>query len=162
MVYLRVREGKGCGNMITNLHVGDEVIAQKILNVQIPAYEIEADIINFYEIPQLKDTVETIRTCNEIFLGYMIEEELVGAISYTADQNHIDICRLVVHPNHFRKGVAGSLVGYVIENVVKGKKVTVSTGAKNIPAKKLYSKFGFLEVKDIEVAPNVFITLLEK
>ena len=74
----------------------------------------------------------------------------------------MEICRLVVHPNHFRKGIARSLVGYVIENVAKGKKTTVSTGAKNIPAKKLYSMFGFIAVQDIEVAPNVFITLLEK
>ncbi|AKF95011.1 N-acetyltransferase [Brevibacillus halotolerans] len=148
--------------MITNLHVSDEEIAKKILNVQIPAYKIEAEIIHFYGIPQLKDTVETIRTCNENFLGYMLDEELAGVISYTVDQNHMEICRLVVHPNHFRKGIARSLVGYVIENVAKGKKTTVSTGAKNIPAKKLYSMFGFIEVQDIEVAPNVFITLLEK
>lgn len=147
--------------MIITLNVNNEEIARKILNVQIPAYEIEADIIHFYGIPQLKDTVETISKSNEIFLGYMIEEDLAGVISYTENQNHIDICRLVVHPNHFRKGIGKRLVGYLVQNIVKGNKATVSTGAKNIPAKQLYKMFGFVEVKDIEVAPNVFITLLE-
>lgn len=146
--------------MISELDVKNKETAKKILDIQIPAYKVEAEIINFDGIPQLKDTVETIIKSDETYLGYMIDDVLVGFISYTYNQGLFHICRLVVDPNHFRKGIAKSLLGYLIKNVIKGFKATVSTGAKNFPAKNLYKMYGFYEAKDIEVAPNVFITLL--
>ncbi|MBD1381033.1 GNAT family N-acetyltransferase [Metabacillus arenae] len=148
--------------MIKSLNVNNAEMAEKILNVQIPAYKVEAEMINFHGIPQLKDTPGTIMNSKEKFLGFMLEDELAGFISYTENHIAIEICRLVVHPSHFRKGIARKLVAFVMMNMVKDKKAVVSTGAKNLPAKKLYKSFGFKEVKDIEVAQAVYITLLEK
>jgi ribosomal protein S18 acetylase RimI-like enzyme len=146
--------------MIRELNNKHKETAEKILAVQLPAYKVEAELMNFDGIPQLQDTVNSIIQSNETFVGYLIEDVLAGFISYTNDEDFFQICRLVVNPYHFRKGIAKRLLGYLIEHVSKECKATVTTGAKNVPAKNLYKIYGFHEVKDIEVAPNVFITLL--
>ncbi|ALC83603.1 MULTISPECIES: GNAT family N-acetyltransferase [Bacillus] len=147
--------------MIKKLNATDKETAKKMIDVQLPSYKAEAELIGFYGIPQLNDTVESIMENDEIFIGYFFDEELAAFISYTEEQNEFDICRLVVHPNHFRKGIAKKLLEHVLKNRTNGKKVIVSTGAKNVPAKNLYAFFGFEEVKNIEVAPGIFLTFME-
>ncbi|MFD0047977.1 GNAT family N-acetyltransferase [Actinomycetes bacterium NPDC127524] len=147
--------------MIIELDNKSSVMAEKILHVQLPAYKIEANIIGFEGIPQLKDTVLDITECRETFIGYTSGDELLGFISYTIEEGVVDICRLVVNPLHFRKGIARELLEHVLE-IAGNNKVMVSTGKKNVPALSLYKRFGFEKVKDIEVAPGVFIRILEK
>ena len=36
-------------------------LAKDVLNIQIPSYKVEAEIIDFYEIPPLKDRVDTLQ-----------------------------------------------------------------------------------------------------
>lgn len=148
--------------MIEVLNNLDENTANSILEVQIPAYQVEAKIIEFDGIPALKDTIETIKTTKETFIGYKIEKELVGFLSYSKSNDEFQICRLVVHPNYFRRGIAKKIINYFIAQIVKNSKVIVSTGKKNLPAITLYKSFNFRIVKDIEVAPMIFITYLEK
>lgn len=54
--------------------------AEDILNLQIPSYQVEAEIIGSYDIPPLKDTVDTLQSCGETFFGYYDNEALCGAI----------------------------------------------------------------------------------
>lgn len=79
--------------------------AAVLLDIQRLAYTVEGDLIGFYDIPALKDTVQSLQSCNEVFYGYFREHELLGAISFTRQGNEVDICRLVVHPKSFRQGV---------------------------------------------------------
>lgn len=142
-------------------HISKET-ALDILRIQIPSYSVEAELIGFFGIPQLQDTENTIRNCNETFLGYMFDSVLAGFISFTNTDTELGICRLVVHPDFFRKGIASHLVNHVLNEQTCNKKVTVSTGSANIPAKNLYTSFGFREVKEVEVVPGVCITVLER
>ncbi|MGC5326686.1 GNAT family N-acetyltransferase [Brevibacillus sp. SYSU BS000544] len=148
--------------MINRLEIEQHETAVQVLNIQLPSYQIEAELIGFYDIPPLKDTVETLQSCGETFYGFFYDGELAGAISYKREQDILDIHRLIVHPDHFRKGIAQSLLSY-IHQVEQGiDKVIVSTGQKNTPAKKLYTKNGFHPIQEIEVAPNFFLTCFEK
>ena len=153
--------------VITVLNHGDISIAKQILDVQLPAYRVEADIIVFYEIPPLRDTAKTIASSEEHFIGYRVGERLAGFISYElpekdGDVESVDICRMVVHPDFFRRGIAKQLLAHLLDSAAAGKRVTVSTGAKNEPAKSLYRSFGFVEKKEIEIAPDVFLTVFER
>src|SRR4051812_43986881 len=123
--------------MIVTLDTTNRQTAQQILDVQIPAYKIEAELIGFDGIPQLNDTIDSLRQSGEIFLGYIRDEELIGCLAYKETENEIDICRLIVHPAHFRKGVAKSLLTHLL-NRFKDKQIVVSTGTKNVPAITLY------------------------
>lgn len=62
----------------------------------------------------------------------------------------------------FRRGIGKTLVQFV-EQVEDGiETIIVSTGAKNVPAKRLYTQLGFVEKKEEEVIPGLIISLFEK
>ncbi|RDW21102.1 GNAT family N-acetyltransferase [Oceanobacillus arenosus] len=143
--------------MIRTLNNRNKQIAKWILAIQITAYEIEADLIGFHGIPQLSDTVGEIMASQETFVGFMLDKEIVGLISYVETELEVDICRLVVKPKYFRKGIAKSLLLEII-HCANGRRLLVSTGSKNHPAIKLYEKLGFEKNDEVEVAEGIYIS----
>jgi len=78
-------------------------LAKAVLKIQIPAYLVEAEWIEFYEIPPLKDTMETLRSCGETFYGYYLAGDLCAVIALKIENAVIDIHRLIVNPKYFQK-----------------------------------------------------------
>ncbi|RNB81029.1 GNAT family N-acetyltransferase [Brevibacillus fluminis] len=148
--------------MIRRMEIQNEAEAAEVLRIQIPSYQVEAELIGFADLPPLKDTVASLQACGETFYGYWVDGELAGAISYKREEDVLDIHRMIVHPAHFRKGIASQLVQYVLGQEQGLEKAIVATGAKNEPAKTLYLRHGFEVLQDQEVAPGVCITLFEK
>ncbi|SMO93067.1 GNAT family N-acetyltransferase [Melghirimyces algeriensis] len=148
--------------MIKTLQVSDRTVAQNILDVQIPSYQVEAEIMGFQDIPPLHDTVEGIMQSNETFLGTFFDEQLAGFVSYKKDGSILDLHRLAVHPTYFRKGVASRLLDYLLKQESRMEKAVLSTGSTNTPAKNLYRRFGFRATGDKEVAPGVYLTCFER
>jgi GNAT superfamily N-acetyltransferase len=140
----------------------------EFLSLQLTSYRVEAELIGFQDIPPLKDGIESIREAKETFIGYYVEADnivqLAGAISYERDGSVVTICRMMVHPNHFRKGIASKMLEYVILNQQKegASRIMVSTGTLNTPALALYRSFGFMERSVRTVAPGVQLTTLER
>ena len=148
--------------MIRRLHLQDIHQARQLLEVQRAAYLVEAELIGSFDIPPLHEDLESLQQSGETFYGYWVEEALSGAISYKRMHHILDIYRLVVHPAYFRRGIGKALVQFV-ERVEDGIEIiTVSTGAKNVPAKRLYSQLGFVEKRDEEVLPGLLIRHFEK
>lgn len=112
--------------------------------------------MGFDGIPQLHETFAEIQNSTEIFTGYL-ERQLQGVISYRVKEGVVDIHRLVVSPNHFRKGIGKSLVEYLLKQY-DGYEFAVSTGTANKPAISLYKALGFQEQGSIEVAPGIHCT----
>ncbi|MBL4937299.1 GNAT family N-acetyltransferase [Clostridium sp. YIM B02515] len=148
--------------MIKKLDLKNIETAEQVLKIQFASYKIEVDIIGFYDIPTLKDTVDSLKECDEIFYGYYLEDRLAGIISYKIFDNILDIHRVAVHPDFFRRGVAGELISFVekVDNNIE--KIIVCTGKDNLPAVKLYIKNRFKKNKDIEVSKNFYLTEFEK
>lgn len=147
--------------MILELDHRNEAAAKAILKIQRPAYLVEAEMMGFRGIPQLNESILEIRNSGETFFGYGPEGELVGFISFKNVNNTIDIHRLVVDPDHFRKGIGRKLLEFLLDKY-EGMDFNVSTGKGNYPAKKLYESCGFMEAEDFEVAPGIFCTAFEK
>jgi ribosomal protein S18 acetylase RimI-like enzyme len=131
-------------------------VAKAMRAIQIPAYQIEAELMGFDGIPQLKETAEDLQKSDETFIGYF-NAELKGFISYKKEGRLIDIHRLVVSPGSFRQGIASKLLSFLLETF-QDFDFIVSTGQANIPAKNLYISFGFIEQKNFEVAPSAWCT----
>ena len=148
--------------MIQELQLHKQEVAQQILALQLPAYRVEAGIIGSDAIPALRDTVESLMSSGETFYGWFEDGELAGAIAYKLEDGELDIHRLIVHPNHFRKGIGRRLLQYVMEEHSLVKKYIVATGSKNVPAIQLYLSEGFIEVGGFEPVPGLPITNLEK
>ncbi len=144
--------------MIIKLDITDNEIAEKVLNIQIPSYSVEATLIGFNEIPLLKETIDSLKKCGETFFGFLIEGELAGAISFKIEGHVLDIHRLMVHPNHFRKGIAKALFYFVEHNFGDLSEMIVSTGTDNIPAVNFYQNFGFVISGKRTVAENLSLT----
>ncbi|KAA0764328.1 GNAT family N-acetyltransferase [Bacillus sp. SH5-2] len=137
-------------------------VATSILQVQIPAYTIEANYINSTAIPRLYDTVNDIQNCGETFYGYFFENKLVGFISFIQEENLIDIHRLVVSPDFFQKGIATKLLLYIFNMFPSSMTYIVQTGKANTPAITLYKKHGFITVSDIILPDGIILTQLKR
>jgi ribosomal protein S18 acetylase RimI-like enzyme len=148
--------------MIRELNLQNTEMVQNILDIQIPAYQVEAALIGYWEIPPLKDTVETLKASGESFYGYFEGGKLLGVISYMIEDDVMDICRLVVHPDYFRRGIGKKLLDYVEGMKEDITKIKASTGSKNTPAIKLYKIQGFVECQAIEVEAGFKITEFQK
>jgi GNAT superfamily N-acetyltransferase len=128
------------------------------------AYRLEAEKIGFRDIPPLLDTYETLRDCGENFYGEMDDDgELLGAVAVLSEgEGTLTLTRMMVSPEHFRKGIAGRLIQYVLGKYSDIPLFIVSTGTRNDPAFSLYLKYGFIPFDKYEVAPNVELTTFHR
>lgn len=148
--------------MIAKLNLKDIETVKSVIELQKASYKVEAEIIRFYEIPLLKDTIASLNLCDEIFYGYYINGVLVGIISYKVINKVLDIHRVAIHPLYFRRGIAIKLISYIEELENSIERVKVCTGKVNLPAVSLYLKNGFKKIKDIEICKGFYVTQFEK
>ncbi|HEY8909456.1 MAG TPA: GNAT family N-acetyltransferase [Desulfosporosinus sp.] len=147
--------------MFRYLIIEDNDQARQLLALQKISYKVEADLIRYSDLPPLNDTLEILQNSKETFCGYYDGARLVGAISYERRGDVLDICRLMVHPEFFRREIAQTML-QEIDGMEKAEIMTVSTGSKNIPALKFYQRYGFVAQGEREVASGIFITSLKK
>jgi ribosomal protein S18 acetylase RimI-like enzyme len=96
-----------------------------------------------------------LQTCGETFLGAFVDGVLAGFISWKLDGETLDIHRLVVDPDHFRRGIGSALVREALAANAGMRRAIVQTGAANEPAKALYLREGFTPVDEIEPVPGL-------
>ncbi|KAA0544885.1 GNAT family N-acetyltransferase [Bacillus sp. BGMRC 2118] len=148
--------------MIKELVLSNDEKTKELYAMQKASYMVEAELINFYNIPPLMETFEELVHCGEKFLGYIEDGQMAGAVSYTVEDEEVTICRMIVHPEHFRKGIAGKLLTALEEKTRQYNTITVSTGKENLPAKRLYLKHHFTFVQDKEVVSGLSISIFMK
>lgn len=137
--------------MIKKIDITNPDIAKEVLSIQLPAYQIEAKLIGFDEIPNLRDTVDSLQQCGETFYGYYKNGNLCGIISFVITSFVLDIHRLFVDPGHFREGIAKQLLDHILYVETGFDTVIVKTGNKNIPALRFYKKYGFDQEEDLVI-----------
>ncbi|CAN5744140.1 hypothetical protein BH23CHL2_BH23CHL2_11560 [soil metagenome] len=93
-----------------------------------------------------------------VWIGARCEGEVVAALTYQLIHDLCDIGRLVVSPEHFGRGYASALVASLLGH----RRITVTTGAANTPARRLYEKHGFQPVGERSIAPCVTVTQYER
>lgn len=152
--------------MIKHIQISDHQIAEKVLEVQKLAYRIEADIIGFDQIPPLLETLEELKLSKETYLAFYEGEQLAGVLSYEVNNEPkatvITICKMIVHPEHFKKGIASRLIDHLTRLDLNASEITVATGSKNVPAIQLYLKLGFKETHEIRIHENLTIKEFNK
>ena len=95
---------------IRALDLGASGIAEAVVELQRASYRVEADLLGARTLPVLKESPRRLRRTREQFLGAYEAERLVGAVSWKRTGALVDIHRLVVHPDRFRRGIAGALL----------------------------------------------------
>ncbi len=133
------------------LDIADAETAGAVLALQRRSYRVEADLIGTEGIPPLFETLAELHACGESFLGAFVDGRLAGAISWRFSAGTIDIHRLVVDPDYFRRGLGTALVRGLLESEPAAALAIVQTGAKNEPAAALYLREGFEKVDEVSL-----------
>jgi ribosomal protein S18 acetylase RimI-like enzyme len=133
-----------------------------VLELQLPSYRVEAELIGADTIPPLTETSEELRTCGENFFGAFADDCLAGVVSWKFDGETIDIHRLAVDPKFFRSGIGVALVRAVLLVEPDATRAIVQTGAANEPAKALYRGEGFVEIGERKVGDGIRVSLFER
>lgn len=136
---------------VQRLHIADRATAEAVLELQREAYRAEADLVGSDGIPGLRETIDELRACGEEFLGVIVSGALAGAISWRYSAGTIDIHRLVVAPEHFRRGIATALVRGALGAEPAAARAIVQTASANTPATALYEREGFERFEDVEL-----------
>ncbi|KOO46196.1 GNAT family N-acetyltransferase [Priestia koreensis] len=131
--------------MIQRLSMHENIVAEQVLAIQLRAYALEAALLNYPDLPPLKDSVYTLQNTNETFYGYVKDNELAGVISIEENEGVYIICRVAVNPHFHRQGIAQELLNFIQERY--STTLVVTTGVANTPAVRLYEKSGFQEVR---------------
>lgn len=143
---------------IRPLDLGDLATVEAIVALQRASYAVEAELIGTTDLPPLRETPAQLAQTRETFLGAHDGGALVGAISYRRRWGTLDIHRLVVHPDAFRRGVASAL----LRALPKARRVIVSTAAANGPARALYERHGFEVVRETVVPTDIGLVHFER
>jgi GNAT superfamily N-acetyltransferase len=136
----------------------DGPLGPELLAIQRAAYAVEAEIIGDDRIPTLTETLDELRARPLTWLGARDGDGiLVGAVAWSETEDEIDIDRLVVAPKAHRRGAGRALVEEVLA-LAGSRRVVVSTGRANLPARTLYERLGFEQATEAEVIPGLWIT----
>lgn len=147
--------------MIQQLAIEQRDVAEAVIHLQQLSYRIEAEFIGFADLPPLKETAADLQTSAEDFCGYVVGDQLCGVISVARTADVIEICRLCVHPDWFRKGIAEQLLEYV-EQGYGYEEMRVATGTDNHPAVRFYQKNGFSQSTQRQTPEGLNVTLFYK
>ncbi|MFD2682094.1 GNAT family N-acetyltransferase [Bacillus seohaeanensis] len=145
--------------MIKKLSMQQTSIAKEVLIIQKQAYKKEAEWLEVKEFPPLTQTVHDLIASDDTFWGYYKKGLLVGVISIEDHRNHIQISRVVVHPDYFGRRIGSQLMEFIIDRYSE-KKILVTTGKKNEPALKLYKKYSFSIEKEWDVEKELTLVQL--
>lgn len=100
--------------------------------------------------PERGDTELTILNCNKqggkfIILEIPDENKIIGTSWLTWDGRRIFLHHFCIHPDYQGKGLGELLARKSLEFIrKKGAQVKLEVHKKNIPAKRLYEKLGFI------------------
>lgn len=120
--------------------------AEKIWHVFQRSYRIEADLIGATNFPPLNRTAGDIQSSKTEFFGFQKENAVAGVIEIDHHTHVLDICSLVVDPDHFRLGIGSQLMDYVL-GLFDPVHSIVETALVNRPAISLYEAKGYVEEK---------------
>lgn len=122
----------------------------KLYQLQLIAFESEAEMIGSRDVPALQETEEENRRDFENWNTLKMENDerkIIGSIRYKQSDGYIDVGRLMIHPDYRHRGLAQILlleVDYLCPKEIK-ELYTCTKSWSNI---KLYEKMGYKPYKE--------------
>lgn len=139
----------------------DPAVAAGLVALQRASYAVEAALVGSDAIPPLHESADGLAAAGLTWWGLLDADGIAAAVAVTEEPGLVDVHRLVVAPRAFRRGLGRALVRHVLD-VAGGRRVVVSTGRDNAPARALYRAAGFTETDEREVVPGLWVTHLAR
>lgn len=137
---------------------------QEILDLQYLAYQTEAARFGRYDIQPLTETLDELKEQFErgIFLK-LVENDgtIIGSVRAYSKDGTAFIGKLMVHPDHRRKGYATKLVTE-IEKCFPGHRYELYTSTRSIENISLYEKLGYRIFDQRPADEEIVFVYLEK
>ncbi|MFF4422055.1 GNAT family N-acetyltransferase [Streptomyces sp. NPDC001549] len=142
---------------IRTLDLTDDATATAMHRIGRAAYAVEAELIGFYGIPALGESLAEMRAQPLNWIGAMSgDDSLDGFLAWEEQADRgVSVDRLCVDPGRFRRGVASLLLRHALTEMFPGRLVEVTTGAANAPAVTLYERLGFTRGPDFSPVPGL-------
>ena len=136
----------------------------EILELQYLAYQSEAALFGNKDIPPLKETLSELE--HEFENGVvlkMIDENgrIIGSVRSTSDETTVYVGKLMVHPDHQKKGYGKKLLRE-IERYYLNKRFELFTSTRSKENIMLYEKMGYKKFKEEKVTDELVFVYLEK
>ena len=82
--------------MIKKIDITNPEVSKEVLNIQISLYKAEAEIIDYYDIPPLKDTFQSLQQCGETFFGDITPKIIKGFGGITYNVEYKEDVKIVI------------------------------------------------------------------
>lgn len=130
-----------------------EVVAEQIVDVQRAGYEVEARLTGYDGMPGLHQDVPTMMGLDLQILGAVDDDRLLGVLGYRRHGHLVDVDRLAVHPDSFRRGVGTALLDELHRREADASRIELMTSTGNTPAISLYLRSGYVIVNRDDSGP---------
>ena len=137
---------------------------QAILELQILAYQSEADLFGSRDIPPLRQTLdEVIEEYNTGIILKMLDDsgEIIGSVRAKEIDGTVYIGKLMVHPKQRCKGYGSKLL-LEIEKYFPNKRYELFTSTRSNDNIRLYQKMGYTIFKHEIINNELQFVYLEK
>ncbi|MCL2775377.1 MAG: GNAT family N-acetyltransferase [Oscillospiraceae bacterium] len=141
-----------------------------ILELQYAAYQSEAELLNDFTIPPLKQTYNEIK--QEYTKGIFLKatekdrngnERIIGSVRAHKDikNDTVFIGKLIVHPEKQKNGIGTKLLSK-IEKECPATRYELFTSSKSMKNIMFYEQLGYLRFRERKISPNLTLIYLEK
>lgn len=136
----------------------------QILDLQYLAYQSEAEYLNNYNIPPLKQTLDELEEEfeNKIILKAISDEnKIIGSVRGNLQDNTVYIGKLMVHPDYRNIGLGSKLL-LEIENYFPKSRYELFTSTQSAHNIRLYEEVGYVAFDQRKVDDKLTFVYLEK
>ena len=132
-----------------NYEFAQEKDIRELFDLQLRAFESEAEMIGSRNVPALMESYEQNRADFKNWTVLVKRDDtgrIIGAVRYREDGDHIEIGRVMVAPEHRNRGVAIGLMT-AVEELTQAKVFELYTCTKSYININLYEKLGYRTYK---------------
>ncbi len=138
--------------------------AADILALQKAAYQSEAKLYDDWTIPPLTQTLSLIEAEFDmmIFLKAIHQDVIVGSVRALSENDTCFINRLIVAPQHQRKGVGTQLMQRIERQFPQVVRFELFTGSRSQRNIRFYQRLGYRAFREQDLSPKVRLVFMEK
>lgn len=137
---------------------------EEILSLQYLAYQSEAELFGSKDIPPLKQKIDAvIEEFNNGIILKMTDDNntIIGSVRAYEKNGTVYIGKLMVHPEHRRKGYGSRLLA-AIEGCYPSRRYELFTSTKSVDNIRLYRKMGYTIFDRKPVDDELIFVFMEK
>jgi predicted N-acetyltransferase YhbS len=136
----------------------------EILELQYLAFQSEAKLLNDFEIPPLKQTLEeTEQDYNKGIILKATDEtgKIIGSVRTYTENDTAYMGKLIVQPEKQSQGIGTKLI-QAIEQECTAARYEIFTGEKSVRVIRLYEHLGYVRFKEQKISDKLTLVFLEK